>query len=244
MILNRYDEKLAGVYDQMYPIQPDTDAAVDFLVDLCPPEGTVLELGVGTGRVAIPLSRRGLKVFGIDASEAMLDELRRRDPDGAVVAELGDYMEVGTGRQHDLITMLLNTFYTAVTKEQQVGVLKLVREQLTPGGRFVVEAFDPADFHAMRDPHTSVRLLGDESVMLDNLVVDRSQQIMLGSHTILDGGRPHTTRHVVRYVFPAELDLLGELAGLRRVDRFGHWDRSPYHAGSSRYISVFVRDDN
>lgn len=244
MILNRYDEKLAGVYDQMYPIQPDTDAAVEFLANLCPESGTVLELGVGTGRIAIPLGERGFKVFGIDASEAMLEELKRRDSGGLVAAELGDYTEVGTGRQYDLITVLLNTFYTTVTKEQQISLLKLVREQLSPGGKFVVEAFDPAAYHAMREPQTSVRHLGEESVMIDTLVVDRSQQIMLASHTILDGGKPHITRHVVRYVFPMELDLLGELAGLRQVDRFEHWDRSPYHASSSRYITIFERDDS
>jgi SAM-dependent methyltransferase len=244
VILNKYDEKLASVYDQMYPIQPDTEATVEFLANLCAAGGTVLELGVGTGRVAIPLSQRGFKVFGIDASEAMLGELKRRDPEGLVVAELGDYTEADTERQYDLITVLLNTFYTAVTKEQQISLLRLVRKQLAPGGKFVVEAFDPAVYHTMLEPQTSVRHLSEGSVMLDTLVVDRSQQIMLASHTILDGGKPHITHHVVRYVFPMELDLLGQLAGLRRVERFEHWDRSSYHAKSSRYITIFERDDN
>ncbi|MGK5630043.1 class I SAM-dependent methyltransferase [Streptomyces sp. URMC 123] len=234
-----YDEKLASVYDQMYPIEFDTAQAVEFIASLAPANGRVLEVGVGTGRIAVPLAERGFQVHGIDGSEAMLAKLKERDEQGLVTTQQGDFTEVGTGLTFDVVTLVLNTFFVAVTKEQQLGCLRLVREQLAPGGRFVLEAFDPAPYHCLEKPELSMRHLDEGAIMLDTLAVDRSQQLMLGTHTIIDGGRPETRQHVLRYAFPFEIDLLAELAGLRLVDRWEDWTKQPYTARSLRHVSVY-----
>ncbi|RST05332.1 class I SAM-dependent methyltransferase [Streptomyces sp. WAC05374] len=238
-----YDRKLASVYDRMYPIDHDTALAVDFIAGLAPAGGRILEVGIGTGRIAVPLAERGFRVHGIDGSEAMLAELRKRDPHGAVTTVLGDFTEEGTGLTFDVVTLVLNTFFVAVTKEQQLGCLRRVREQLAQGGRFVLEAFDPAPYHCMDKPDFSMRHLDEGAIMLDTLTVDRSQQLMLGTHTIIDGGPPETREHVLRYAFPFEIDLLAELSGLRLTDRFEDWTGTPYTASSLRHVSVYERDD-
>jgi SAM-dependent methyltransferase len=180
-------------------------------------------------------------VHGIDGSEAMLARLKQRDPDGRVTVQLGDFTKVGTGGQFDLVTILLSTFYAAVTKEQQLACLRNVGDQLAPAGRLVVEVFDPAAFHSLAVPQFSVRHLSESSIMLDTYVVDRSKQLLVGAHTILDGGTPATTSHVLRYVFPSELDLLAELCGLRLVDRWGDWSMEPYTMASTKHVSVYRR---
>ncbi|HWM38618.1 MAG TPA: class I SAM-dependent methyltransferase [Streptomyces sp.] len=238
-----YDEKLAAVYDQMYPVEADTKQAVDLIAEMVPAGGRVLELGVGTGRVAIPLAERGFEVHGIDGSEAMLAQLKERDSKGEVSTLTGDFTEQGTGLRFDVITVLMNTFFSAITQEQQLGCMRNVREQLKPGGRFMLEVFDPAIYHTMEKQELSMQQLGDNGVMMNTLVVDRSQQMMLGTHTIIDGGPPETKRHLLRYAFPFELDLLAKIAGLRLVERWEDWTKQPYTFRSTRHISVYEAED-
>lgn len=235
-----YNEKMAGIYDLMYP-EYDTAMAVELVTELCPPAGSVLDLGVGTGKLALPLVERGFEVHGIEASEAMLAKLKERDPGGTVKVLQGDFTTDRTGRRFDVITLFVNTFFMAVTQDQQLSLLRNVREQLAEGGKFVLEAFEPALFLNLQRPEVSVRYLGDSTVMLDTLLVDRSQQLMVGWHTIFDGGPPSTTQHVLRYAFPAEIDLLAHMAGLELVDRWGNWTKEPYTATSVRHVSVYQR---
>ncbi|GAA2709341.1 class I SAM-dependent methyltransferase [Micromonospora olivasterospora] len=240
-----YREKLASVYDRMYPfIEVDTGHTVDLLSRLVPPPARVLELGVGTGRLALPLADAGYRVRGIDGSAAMLARLKEKDPEGRVEVELADFTSSHTGGTYDLIFTVLNTFFSAVTREQQLGCLRLVREQLEPEGRFLMEVFEPTLFHGLDQPSFSVRHLGDKGVMLDMLSVDRSRQLMVGTHTVIDGGVPETTQHVVRYAFPSELDLLAELSGLRLVDRWGDFTGQPFTSASHRHVSVYARADH
>ncbi|MFJ1542169.1 class I SAM-dependent methyltransferase [Micromonospora chalcea] len=239
-----YDERLAGVYDLMYPhIEIDTAATLDLVERLRPAPARVLELGVGTGRIAIPLAERGYEVHGIDGSAAMLEQLARKDPDSRVTTQLADFTGTTTGREHDLILVVLNTFFSAVTREQQISCLRGVHKQLAPAGRFVIEVFEPAPFHGLTQPTTSVRHLGANAVMLDVVSVDRSHQLMVGVHTILDGGVPETVQHIIRYVFPSELDLLAELCGLKLVDRWGDFTGQPFTAASHRHVSVYAKAD-
>ncbi|MCX4909694.1 bifunctional 2-polyprenyl-6-hydroxyphenol methylase/3-demethylubiquinol 3-O-methyltransferase UbiG [Streptomyces sp. NBC_00878] len=234
-----YDKKLASVYDRMYQSDSEIRLAVEFISSQASPGSRILELGIGTGRIAIPLAEHGFRLHGIDGSPAMLEKLRERDPEGRIDVTAGDFTKEGTGLEFDLVTIVLNTFFMAVTKEQQIGCLTRVREQLAPAGRFVLEAFDPAPFHGMTKPEFSMRHLDEHSVMLDTFTVDRSRQLLVGTHTIIDGGPPSTTQHVLRYAFPYELDLLAELAGLKLVERWGGWCREPFTHGSPRHVSVF-----
>ena len=240
-----YGDKLASVYDLMYPhIEIDTQHAISLLMELCPTPGRVLELGVGTGRIALPLAERGYEVHGIDGSSAMLARLKEKDPDSRVTSELGDFTSLSTGREYELIVVVLNTFFSAVTKEQQLSCLRHVREQLAPGGRFVVEVFEPTQFHSLNQPMTAVRHLSSNVVMLDTISADRSLQLMVGVHTILDGGPPEVVQHVMRYAFPNELDLLAEVCGLRLENRWADFTKQPFTAASQRHVSVYVRAEN
>ncbi|MGX4692306.1 class I SAM-dependent methyltransferase [Streptomyces sp. JNUCC 63] len=238
-----YNEKMASVYEQMYPIGFDTDAAVEYLSGMLKPEAKVLELGIGTGRIALPMAERGFRLHGVDGSEAMLAKLAERDTEGVVTAVLGDFTQpdLDMGGDFDLVTLVLNTFFVAVSREAQLNCLRNVRDQLAEGGRFVLEAFDPSPYHVMTKPDFSMRYLNETAVMLDTMMVDRSQQLMVATHTIVDGGPPETTQHVLRYAFPLEIDLLAEMAGLKFVERWGGWHQQPYTAISPRHVSVYER---
>ncbi|MEW2047474.1 class I SAM-dependent methyltransferase [Streptomyces sp. NPDC005476] len=238
-----YNEKLAGVYEQMYPIGFDTDAAVEYFSGMLKPEAKVLELGIGTGRIALPMAERGFRLHGVDGSEAMLAKLAERDTEGLVTAVLGDFTQPGLdmGGDFDLVTLVLNTFFVAVSREAQLNCLRNVRDQLAEGGRFVLEAFDPSPYHVMTKPDFSMRYLNETAIMLDTMMVDRAQQLMVATHTIVDGGPPETTQHVIRYAFPLEIDLLAELSGLKLVERWAGWHQQPYTAISQRHVSVYER---
>jgi SAM-dependent methyltransferase len=239
-----YDDTLASVYDQMYPLDGDTVQAIDFIGELAPPGGRILALGVGTGRIAVPLAELGYDVHGIEGSTAMLTKLKERDPGGKVTTHLGDFTETTTGEQFDVVTLVLNTFYVAITKEQQLSCLRNARGQLRGGGKLIIEAFDPAPYHDMKKPEVSVRHLSERAIMLDTLTVDRSKQLMVATHTILSAGSPETKRHVIRYAFPAEIDLLAQLAGLRLAGRWAGWTKLPYTSASLRHVSVYEPDQD
>ena len=145
------------------------------------------------------------------------------------------------GGDFDLVTVVLNTFFVAVTRDAQLNCLRNAAGQLAEGGRFVLEAFDPSPYHVMTKPELSVRHLSESSLMLDTMMVDRAQQLMVATHTIVDGGAPQTTQHVIRYAFPFEIDALAELAGLKLVERWSGWHQQPYTAISPRHISVYER---
>ncbi|MEU0332785.1 class I SAM-dependent methyltransferase [Streptomyces sp. NPDC006193] len=196
-----YNEKSAGVYEQMYPIGFDTDAAVEYCSGMLKPEAKVLESGIGTGRIALQMAERGFRPHGVDGSEAMLAKPAERDTEGLVTAVLG-----GGGRP--------------------------VR---------VLEAFDASPYHVMTKPDFSMRYLNETAIMLDTMMVDRAQQLMVATHTIVDGGPPETTQHVIRCAFPLEIDLLAELSGLKLVERWAGWHQQPYTAISQRHVSAYER---
>ncbi|MFF3333694.1 class I SAM-dependent methyltransferase [Streptomyces sp. NPDC002888] len=238
-------DALADVYDLMYPPEsPDAADAVDFLAALTPASGRVLELGVGNGRMAIPLAKRGLTVHGIDASAQMLARLKERDPDATVVTHTGDFTTETTGERYDVVFIALNTFFAPSTADAQVRCMQRMREQLAPGGRVVVEAFDPLPYHQLDGEKTSTRYLSPGAVMIDSTHVMRDRQLMLVIHTVIDGGTPRPTQEVIRYAWPSEIDLMARLAGLRLTERYAGWKREPYGPDSPRHVSVYEAAEN
>ncbi|GLX20639.1 MULTISPECIES: class I SAM-dependent methyltransferase [Streptomyces] len=233
-------DALADVYDLMYPpASPDISDAVAFIADLAPEGGRVLELGVGNGRIAIPLAERGLAVHGIDGSEHMLEKLAARDPEGKVATTAADFTTGGTGEQFDVVFIALNTFFAPTTADAQVQCMQRMREQLAPGGRVVIEAFEPRAFHQQEGEKTSTRYLSPTSVMVDSTHVMRDRQLILVIHTVVDGGVPRPTQEVIRYAWPTEIDLMARLAGLRLVERHGGWRGEAFDANSHRHVSVY-----
>lgn len=237
-------DSLADVYDLMYPASsPDIKDAVDFLARMCPEGGKILEFGVGSGRLAVPLAQRGFEVHGVDGAQRMLDKLAERDTDARVRAFAADFTKVSTGETYDVVFIALNTLFALHTAAQQVECVTRMREHLAPGGRVVIEAFDPMPYHQQQGEHTSTRYLSPTSVMLDSSHVVRTQQLVLVIHTVLDGTVPRPTQEILRYAWPSEIDLMARIAGLRLVGRTAGWREEPYDEKSDRHISVYAVDD-
>ena len=236
--LSSYGESIADVYDEwMRPIGPA--AAVAALAQLAG-EGPVLELGVGTGRLALPLAERGLEVHGIDASEAMLAKLREKPGGEHLPTSVGDFAEVAVEDRFALVFVAANTFFGVLTKEDQVRCFANVETHLREGGAFAIEAFvpDPARFDPGR---LSVRGVGIDSVRLDASHHDPVSQTIDGQAIEL---RDHGARLVpfrLRYAWPAELDLMAQLSGLALRERRGGWGGEPFTAASRQHVSVYER---
>lgn len=235
-----YGEGLADVYDLMYPDTPDAHAAGEFLANLAGSEGSVLELGVGTGRIAAHTASHGVQVHGVDASQSMLEKLYENHPDTTVTTERLDFTTQSTGREFNVVAIPLSTLFVAVTPTSQLNVIKLMKEQLKPGGTIVVEGFDPANFHAQRVPTTETRLLADGRLQINTTIVDRIRQLLVIDHVTIGPENAYEhAKEIIRYVFPTEMDMMALSQGLNIVARFGDWMKSPFTANSVRHISLY-----
>jgi SAM-dependent methyltransferase len=220
-------------------LRGDEDAAVAFLAELAG-EGPALELAIGTGRIALPLAARGIRVDGIDFSPAMVGVLRQRPGGDRLAVTMGDFADVPVQSTYPLIYIVYNTLFNLLTQDEQVRCFQNVAAHLTDGGSFVVETFNPAYLHARPD-EGNVRT---ESVEVDHvwLEVDHHDpvtQTLEESHVRLssDGARFYPVVH--RYIWPAEMDLMARIAGLRLKERWGSWQRDPFTSRSELHVSVY-----
>jgi SAM-dependent methyltransferase len=234
-----YGDRIADVYDSLYK-ELDTEAAVATLAELAG-EGPVLELAIGTGRLALPLAARGLEVHGIDASEAMVAKLREKPGGDRIPVTMGDFADVGVTGSYSLIFVGFNTFFALTTQGDQLRCFANVAAHLTGGGVFALEAFFPdlGRFDRGQRPHVAV--VEPDRVMIDAAKHDPVEQRVDSSHIIFTN--EGTTLHPVsiRYAFPSELDLMARLAGLELQNRWGGWRREPFTADSHRHVSVYGR---
>jgi SAM-dependent methyltransferase len=235
-----YGESIAGVYDDLYAGRPDTDAAVALLAELAG-DGPVLELGIGTGRLALPLAARGLAVSGIDSSPAMVEVLRAKPGGGAIPVTIGDFADVEVGGRYRLVFVAFNTLFGLLTQDDQVRCFESVARVLDDDGVFVVEAFVPDLGRFRRDQNVSAVSVDVDAVQLDVSQHDPVQQRVDSSHVFLGDGqvRLHPVR--LRYAWPSELDLMARLAGLRLRHRWAGWDRTPFIAASGSHVSAYGR---
>ncbi|MQW77545.1 methyltransferase domain-containing protein [Nocardioides sp. dk4132] len=237
---NTYGDGLAKVYDFMYPSSPDAEAAGRHVASLAGPGGTALELGVGTGRVAAFTAAAGARVTGVDASQAMLEELHERHPDSGIETQLLDFTSQSTGRTFDVVYVPLSTFFVGRTQQTQLETMRLMREQVAEDGDVVIEAFEPRDYHAQQGARTDSHPFPDGSLMIDTTFVERTLQLIIVSHTTIGpGGRFETVKEIVRYAFAPELDLMAGLAGLELVERWSDWAGTPHTADSVRHVSRY-----
>lgn len=235
---NTYGDGLAQVYDFMYPVSPDAQAAGNYISALTG-SGTALELGVGTGRVAAFVARNGTDLTGVDASAKMIEVLHERHPDLPIKTEVLDFTAESTGRRYDVVYVPLSTFFVGRTQEAQLRTMKLMREQVEDGGSVVIEAFEPREYHAMDGIRTDTHPFPDGRLMIDTTAVERTMQLIVVSHTTVGEGSFETVKEIVRYAFPSELDLMAELAGLELVERHGGWSGEPYTTDSGRHVSRY-----
>ena len=238
-----YGERIAGIYDLLY--QPDTfekepGQMIAFLLELAG-RGPALELGVGTGRVALPLAATGVEVHGLDASGAMLDRLRSKPGGDEVVLTHGSFADFDLGLQFASIFMVFNTFWGMRTPESEASCLRAVARHLEPNGTFVMEAFvpDPDRFdHGQRLATRSVAL---DEVVLEATILDPEDPQRLDSSLIVlrEGETPLLFPVTVRYAFVEEIDVLAAEAGLRLRERWADWDREPFGPESRKHVSVW-----
>lgn len=234
-----FGEEVAAEYDNT--TRGDEDAAVAFLADAAG-GGPALELAIGSGRVALPLAARGLRVDGIDISPQMIAQLRRRPGGDAFDVELGDFADVQVDGVYRLIYVVFNTFFNLLMQDDQVRCFENVAAHLDEGGVFVIEAYRPDYLYALRDhQYVDAEAVEVGEVKLDVLRHDPVNQMIDESHVSLTAAGVRLNPVVQRYAWPAELDLMARIAGLRLHERWGGWHRQPVTARSRAIVSVYGR---
>ena len=234
-----YGERIADVYDEMFSGLPDVAPMVMTLADLAR-GGRVLELAIGTGRVAFPLAERGIEVHGIDASQAMVDKLRAKAGDELIPVTIGDYADVGVEGTFSLIFVVFNTFFALNSQEEQVRCFRNVARHLTDGGVFVIEPFVPDMTRFVRGQTAETSLIETDRVKLDVSRHDPVHQRVVYQHVVITEGGTRLYPGHIRYAYPSELDLMAQLAGMRLSERWGGWQREPFDAGSTLHVSVYT----
>jgi SAM-dependent methyltransferase len=235
-----YGERWAAIYDSFARLPTDTDATVEFLAGLAG-EGPVLELGIGTGRVALPLAERGVEVHGIDASEAMVAKLREKPGGARISVTMGDFADVGTLVQgpYSLVFVAFNTFFALLTQEDQIRCFQGVAQVLGIEGVFVIRAFVPDPTFFDRGSRVGVASLSTDETILDVAQLDQALQQVTAQHVMIRDGQISTFPVKLRYAWPSELDLMARLAGMRLRERWGGWQREPFGSSSQNHVSVY-----
>jgi SAM-dependent methyltransferase len=226
---------------RMPHIAATTEIAVTALAELAG-SGPVLELGIGTGRLALPLAARGLSVHGIDASDAMVAKLREKPGGDRIPVAIGDFADVAVDGRFALVFVAFNTFFGLLSQEAQVRCFARVADRLADGGAFVIEAFVPDASRFDRGQRVGVTSLDVDGVQLEVSVHDPVEQRIRSHHVVISNDGTQLCPVQVRYAWPSELDLMAKLAGLRLRDRWGGWDRSAFTAASRTHVSVYARD--
>jgi SAM-dependent methyltransferase len=235
-----YGDRIADAYDEIYASRWDTDGAVELLAELAG-AGPALELGIGTGRIALPLAERGVVVHGIDASARMVEKLREKPGGADLPVEIGDFADVAVDGPFSLIFVVFSTFYGLLSQEEQVRCFRNVADRLAPGGAFVIEAFVPDPTRFSRSSSLEAVLVETDRVMLGATRHDAVQQALVSQYVMLTEGGIRLYPARLRYAWPSELDLMAQLAGLRLRDRWANWRREPFTAASASHVSVYER---
>ncbi|MEW6471743.1 MAG: class I SAM-dependent methyltransferase [Actinomycetota bacterium] len=233
-----YGDHIADIYDDLYEASMDPSSTVDLLAELAG-KGRALELGIGTGRVAVPLAARGVQVEGIDASEAMVERLRRRPGGEGIPVTIGDFADVAVDGRFRLIYVPFTTFFALPSQPEQIRCLGNVASHLEPDGWFVLDAFVPdlRRFHGGQA--VSVPRVESGRVILDVARHDPVTQTIHSSHVLLSDAGVRLVPVVVRYAWPAELDAMALVAGLTLAHRYADYDRRPFEAISPRHVSIY-----
>jgi SAM-dependent methyltransferase len=233
-----YGDGIADVYDDWYD-QLEVDAPVEALATLAA-GGAVLELGIGTGRLALPLAARGLRVSGIDASPAMVAQLEAKPGGDQLEVVVGDMAGPDPSGPFSLAFAAVNTFFSLTTAEAQQACFLAVAKRLVPGGRLVIEAFVPDPDKTGDGVH--VRTLTAERVVLAITSTDLGAQHAFGQLVELIDGQPVRLRPwAVRWSTPAQLDAMASAAGLGLEHRWSDWQGEPFGPDSARHVSVWRR---
>jgi SAM-dependent methyltransferase len=241
MAESHFDERIAAKYETYWPEihEPAViDPAVSFLAGLAS-DGGALELGVGTGRVALPLSRRGVRVHGIELSEAMVARLRAQPGGDAIGITIGDFASTRVSGSFRLAYLVRNTITNLTTQDEQAACFRAVADQLKPGGCFVIENYIPQ--LQRLPPGETTRVFTATPTHLAFEQYDVAQQIAVSQHYWLVDGQLETFSSSHRYLWPAELDLMAKIAGMTLRERWSNWQREPFTSDSTMHVSVWEK---
>jgi SAM-dependent methyltransferase len=220
----------------------DEDAAVAFLARLAA-EGPALELGIGTGRIALPLAATGVRVDGIDISPDCIDVLRSQPGGDAIQVTRGDFADMPVEGAYKLIYVPFNSFFNLLSQDDEIRCFANVAQHLADDGVFVIEGGLTHAWLATLTDNQYVRseYIGTDEVWIDTLRLDPTTQILEENHVALTKDGVRFNPVVQRYAWPAELDLMARMAGLRFKERWGGWDMRPFAATSDNIVSVWRR---
>ena len=239
---NTWGEKVAAAYDaaSAFMFDPEVlDPAVNLLETLAE-GGPVLELAIGTGRVALPLSRKGIKVHGIELSPHMVEELRKKPGADAIAVTIGDMTAARAPDQYTLVYLVWNAIMNVTTQAEQTAVFRNAADHLKPGGRFVIEVMVPQLRRVPPGEVARVFQMEPDHVGIDTYD-DLVGQIASSHHWMVVNGRLVHHAAPYRYVWPSELDLMAQIAGLELEDRWSDWRRHPFTSESGFQVAVFKR---
>ena len=235
-----YGTKFADEYDATYEGVFDTEGAVACVADLAG-DGPVLELGIGTGRLALPLAAKGVEVHGVDASAEMVDQLRTKPGGAEMNVVIGDFASARIDREFSLVLLAINTIYALPDQDAQVATFENAARHLRPGGLFVVEAWVPDLSRFDRGQGVWARKVSGDRVSVEVAWLDAPAQMMRTTQLQFTDGdvRLYPANH--RYAWPSELDLMARLAGMRLRERWQNWQRDPFTNDSRDHVSVYVK---
>ena len=237
-----YGDAIAERYDALYDPLEDTGPIASALNELAD-GGPALELGIGTGRLALPLAALGTAVSGVDASPAMVERLRAKPGGDAIAVTMGDFGDPDTVVAADgpftLVYVVFNTFFALLTPEAQQACFRAAFTVLAPGGRFLIEAFVPDLGRFDRNQRTATSFVGLSEVHLESATHDVSTQRVDSAHIIVGAGGTKLYPVSLRYAWASELDLMGAAAGFAHEHRWGGWDRSAFGRNSTKHVSVW-----
>jgi len=236
---NYFGEEVAAVYDDEAEhdgrFAPEAiEPVVDFLVELAG-DGPVLELGIGTGRIALPLAARGVPVHGIDLSEEMVERLRAKPGGEQIPVTIGDFATTKVDGTFSVAYLVYNTIQNLTTQDAQVACFENVADHLEPGGCFVIEVGVPAT----RGEELRIFSFGEKHMGIDEYDV-ANQGLVSHHYTRTADGTFRYSWGPFRYVWPSELDLMARIAGMRLRERWSSWKREPFTSESTQLVAVYA----
>jgi SAM-dependent methyltransferase len=238
---DHFGEQVAAQYDESSAdmFEPEVvDPVVDFLADLAG-QGAALELGIGTGRIALPLAQRGIRVHGIDLSEAMVARLRAKPGAERIAVTIGDFATTSVEGRFSVAYLVFNTIGNLTTQDEQVACFRNAAAHLEPGGCFVIEVGVPQ--LQRLPPGETVRAFALTPTHLGFDEYDVASQGLISHHYRIEDGKLDVDSLPLRYVWPSELDLMARLAGMTLRERWSGWKREPFTSDSTKHVSVWEK---
>jgi SAM-dependent methyltransferase len=239
VVEDHFAGRVAEKFDERYAYQADPAVVtpmVDFLAGLAG-EGAALELGIGTGRIALPLAHRGVPVHGIELSPDMVAQLRAKPGGKNIEVTIGDFSTASVEGTFSVAYLVANTIMNLTTQDAQVACFENVAAHLEPGGCFVIEVLVPR--LQQLPPGETFQPFDVSPTHLGFDEIDIVSQALVSHHYWIDGDAVELFSPPFRYVWPSELDLMARIAGLTLRERWGGWGREPFTATSDKHVSVW-----